>query len=152
MADLDRLVDHFCRLSPPKAQPNNCAVVHDTCFDGEQIFLHGPQAAEHLEAIMAKINTTKDVYDVTKNLRPWEHRSVLLASPGQLYEYLPLAVNAQAARNAPVAGVPQVAAALTLLGSRALPVLGGALRLRCHESTPRACHLAPRRSRRAGSA
>lgn len=88
--------ERFCNLSPAETAPTmNCAAVHDACFDGEQIILHGPEAARHKQAIDAKLSQTKDVYDVKANLRPWEHRTTMVADPGATYQYLPLAVQAR---------------------------------------------------------
>lgn len=87
----------YCALSPPARRAAPCARVNHACFDGEQIFLHGDHAELHRRQIYSVLAPAKDPWDNKKMLRPTEHEMVHVASPGALYTFLPLAVNAQKA-------------------------------------------------------
>lgn len=88
----------FCEVSPPAPpQKGACVEVRNACFDAEQIFMHGPDAQQHRDAIHEMLLRAKDLYDVKRSLRPGEHNITHVAEPGSPYGYLPLAVNAQRA-------------------------------------------------------
>ena len=88
----------FCKVSPPAPpQTGACVGVRNACFDAEQIFMHGPDAQQHRDAIHELLLRAKDLYDVKRSLRPNVHNTTHVADAGAPYGYLPLAVNAQRA-------------------------------------------------------
>lgn len=92
-ASLSPLPTHISK----QEKAHRCAEVEDACFDGEQIFLHGANAQRHKLAIDSVLRWAKDLYDIKKMLRPWDHRIAHVARPGEPYTYLPLAINSHAA-------------------------------------------------------
>jgi hypothetical protein len=79
----------------------SCASLSRVCFDAEQIFLFGPDAAADLRAAARVLSQAPNLYDVKASGGLQEsHKMVQLAAPGQPYEFVPLAVAAKTARRA----------------------------------------------------
>ena len=88
----------LCGLAPP-ARPASCASLSQACFSGEQLFLHGPDAAAELRAASRVLGSAPNLYDVKASGGFQDsHNMVQIASPHQPYEYVPLAVAARTAR------------------------------------------------------
>mmetsp|Transcript_45453 Transcript_45453/g.147702 ORF Transcript_45453/g.147702 Transcript_45453/m.147702 type:complete len:161 (-) Transcript_45453:20-502(-) len=68
-----------------------CVSVSNVCFEAEQIILHGVDGSA-FDRLNGLLNRTRDPSDAFSRLHPAHRPTVLLARPGDAFEYLPLAV------------------------------------------------------------
>ena len=71
--------------------PQKCVSVSNVCFEAEQIILHGVDGTA-FDRLNGLLNRTRDPSDAFSRLHPAHRPTVLLARPGDAFEYLPLAI------------------------------------------------------------
>ena len=72
--------------------PQKCVSVSNVCFEAEQIILHSNGSRSAFDRLNGLLNRTRDPSDAFSRLQPAHRPTVLLARPGDAFEYLPLAV------------------------------------------------------------
>lgn len=90
-----RLRQQLCSLSASGGS-SLCAEARQACFDGEQIFLHSPQAVSDRKKLMNALKGV-DLFDIKKPLHSEIHNIVQVAAPDAMFTHVPLAVNAHTA-------------------------------------------------------
>lgn len=107
MAVLEHLRRTLCGLRGRRDPgAGTCAAISRACFDAEQIFLFGSDAAAELRAATRVLGAAPNLYDVKASGGFQDsHRTVQLGErPGRPYDYVPLAVAARTAKRAVSAG------------------------------------------------